>query len=59
MKNRYNNRTRWLETSIASVTQETKKKHNKVPALKWSVVNFVPAYSNISKKMFGISLLKA
>ena len=64
-KKRYNNHTksvrqkRYLkETTLSKYIWEIKKEYNEMPALKWSVVKSVPSYSNISKKLFIMSLRK-
>ena len=56
-KMRYNNHTKSFrhkrysnDTTLSKYIWDTKEKYNEVPTLKWSIVKFVPAYSNISKK---------
>ena len=54
-KKRYNNHTKSeskgkQETTLSKYIWEIKKVYNEMPALKWSIVKYVPSYSNISKK---------
>ena len=57
LKKRCNNHTKPFrhkryskETTLSKHIWDIKKKYNEMPMLKWSVVTFVPPYSNISKK---------
>ena len=38
------------DTALSKYIWETKKEYNEMPTLKWSIVKYVPSYSNISKK---------
>ena len=56
-KKRYNNHTNSFrhkryskDTALSKYIWETKKEYNEMPTLKWSIVKYVPSYSNISKK---------
>ena len=39
-----------METTLSKYILEIKNEYNEMPTLKWSVVKFVPSYSNVSKK---------
>ena len=48
-KKSFKNRGYASDTSLSKYIWEMKHKHNETPTLKWSIIKYVPAYSNISK----------
>ena len=49
-KKSFKNKSYKNDTALSSFFMGTKRKHNEVPTLTWSIAKHIPGYSNVSKR---------